>query len=178
MSTDGIDQMALCSGLPLLKLSAMGKEGKIGRSSCATASALELVGDRWSLLLIRSYIFVGNREYSDFLEMPEGISTNILANRLTWLTEVGILTKNDHPTNKKKFYYDITDKGFDLILVVMELARWGWTHLPETWAPPEVKASFLRDRDAFVLEWKALVQSETEKYLREAGASATARCLS
>ncbi len=150
----------------------MGKEGKMGRSSCATASALELVGDRWSLLLIRSYVFAGNREYSDFLEMPERISTNILASRLAWLTELDIFIKIKHPTNKKKFYYEITEKGFDLVLVVLELARWGWTYLPETWAPPAIKEAFLRDRDAFKLDWRAKVRFETERYLKEADSNA------
>jgi DNA-binding HxlR family transcriptional regulator len=146
----------------------MGKEGKMGRSRCAAASALELIGDRWSLLIVRAYIFGDCREYSNFLEIPEGISTNILANRLTWLVEIDILTKHGHPTNRKKFYYDITEKGLDLIPVIMELARWGWTHLPGMWTPPEIKRSFLNDREAFESEWKLSVRATTERYLQSA----------
>jgi DNA-binding HxlR family transcriptional regulator len=149
----------------------MGKEGKMGRSSCAAASALELIGDRWSLLIVRAYIFGGCREYSNFLEMPEGISTNILANRLTWLVEIDILTKHCHPTNRKKFYYDITEKGLALIPVIMELARWGWTHLPGMWTPPEIKRSYTDDREAFETEWKRSVRATTESYLQSANLS-------
>ena len=128
----------------------MGKEGKIGRSSCAAASALELIGDRWSLLLIRSYIFGGSRDYSAFLEIPEGISTNILAHRLAWLTEIDVFHKHPHPSNRKKYYYTLTDTGFDLILVVMEIARLGLTHLPGTWSPPEITRAFVEAREGFV----------------------------
>ncbi len=59
----------------------MSKEGKICRSECPSARALELIGDRWSLLLIRESVFMGRREYGDFLKMMEGISTNVLADR-------------------------------------------------------------------------------------------------
>jgi len=146
----------------------MGKEGKMGRSNCATASALEIVGDRWSLIILRDIIFIGRREYNDLIKLNEGISTNILASRLAWLTDSGILIKHRHPTNKKKFYYEITEKGLDLIPVIMDLAQWGWKHIPGTWSPPEVKSSFLKDRDAFVKDWKERVKKQSQIYLKEA----------
>ncbi len=146
----------------------MGKEGKMGRSDCATASALEIIGDRWSLLIIRDFIFVGRREYSDFMELREGISTNILVNRLKWLIQVGIFTKHPHPTNKKKYYYKITNKGFDLIVVIMELARWGWSHIPGAWSPAEVKSLFKKNQKTFIQEWKKRVKKSSKEYIKEA----------
>jgi DNA-binding HxlR family transcriptional regulator len=153
----------------------MGKEGKMGRSNCATASALEIVGDRWSLIIIRDFIFGGRREYSDFMELREGISSNILVNRLKWLTEVGIFIKHTHPANKKRHYYEITDKGSDLILVIMELARWGWAHIPGAYSPPEAKRLFKQDPKAFVREWKKRVKKRSEEYVAEAETQAAMR---
>ena len=74
----------------------------MGRSNCATASALEIVGDRWSLIILRDIIFIGRREYNDLIKLNEGISTNILASRLVWLTDSGILIK--HLTEKTVNY--------------------------------------------------------------------------
>jgi DNA-binding HxlR family transcriptional regulator len=146
------------------------KEGKMGRSNCATATALEIVGDRWSLVIIRDFIFVGRREFSDFMELREGISSNILVNRLKWLVESGIFIKHTHPANKKRHYYEITDKGFDLILVIMELARWGWAHIPGAYSPPQVKSLFKRDPKAFLREWKNRVRERSGEYVAEANA--------
>jgi len=135
---------------------------------CATASALEIVGDRWSLLIIRDFIFVGRREYNDFLEIREGISTNILASRLAWLTDSGIFTKHQHPTNKKKYYYEITEKGFDLIPIIMDLAEWSWKHIPNAFSPPEIKKAFKKNRNDFIKEWNKKVKAQSKNYLKEA----------
>jgi len=145
----------------------MSKEGKRGRSDCATAGALELVGDRWSLLIIRDYIFKGSREYSDFIAMEEGISSNILIARLKWLTDTGFLIKNPHPTNKKKFYYELTDKGFDLIDTIMTLAQWSWKHLPVAFSPREVKKAWSEDRNTFREEWRIRMAERSREYLRD-----------
>jgi DNA-binding HxlR family transcriptional regulator len=153
----------------------VGKEGKMGRSNCATASALEIVGDRWSLIIVRDFIFGGRREFADFMQLREGISSNILVNRLKWLTEAGIFIKHQHPANKKRFYYEITDKGFDLILVIMELARWGWAHIPGAYSPPRAKSLFRRDPKAFLREWKKQVKKRSEEYVADAVAQSKMR---
>ena len=147
----------------------MTKEGKFDRSNCATSLALEIVGDRWSLLIVRDFIFAGRREYADFLEMREGISTNTLAGRLEWLVESGIFTKHGHPTNRKKYYYTITGKGFDLILIIMDLAQWSWKYLPGAFSPPNVRRGFSKDRAAFVEEWRKRVRRRSDEYLASAG---------
>ena len=146
----------------------MGKEGKKGRSNCSTASTLEVIGDRWTLLIIRDYIFAGFREYTDFLGSPEGISTNVLADRLKLLVENGMFVKHPHPNNKRKYFYEITEKGFDLIIVIMDLARWGWQHLPGAWSPPEVKKAFKANPEIFVEDWKNEVRRRSDQYLRDA----------
>lgn len=149
----------------------MSKKGKLERSDCATSLALEVIGDRWSLLIIRDLIFAGSREYADFIQLREGISTNILASRLKWLTESRILTKHKHPTNKKKFYYEITDKGFEFIFVIMDLAQWSWKYVPGAFSPPKVKRNFKKDRKAFATEWRARVGQRSKDYLASAATS-------
>ena len=135
---------------------------------CSTALALEIIGDRWSLLILRDYIFIGRREYNDFLELMEGISTNILASRLAWLTDAGIFVKHPHPTNKKKYYYEITEKGLDFIPIIMELAKWGWKHIPGAYSPPEIKKQYKENPDIFVKAWKKKVKECSKEYLKNA----------
>lgn len=146
----------------------MKKKEQLSQDKCATATALEIVGDRWSLLIIRDAIFAGRYEYKDFLEIREGISTNILASRLLWLTDSGIFTKHPHPTNKKKYYYEITEKGFDLIPVIMSLAEWSWKHIPNAFSPPEIKKMYKKDPTSFLSEWKKRVKQRTLTYIKEA----------
>ena len=146
----------------------MSKEGKICRSECPSARALELLGDRWSLLLIRESVFMGRREYGDFLQMMEGISTNVLADRLEKLVRGGIFTKHPHPTNKRKSYFEITDKGFELLPVLMELSKWGEKHIEESVAPPDIQGGFNRDRTEFMVTWRENVRQRNHAYLQEA----------
>ena len=148
----------------------MSKERKVERSNCAIGKSLDVLGDSWTLLILRTFIFSGCREYGEFMQMPEGISTNILANRLTSLVESGLLTKHPHPTNKKKCYYDISDKGFDSIRVMMALAEWGTRHLDDTFVPPEIKRSYSQDPKSFYKTWKHNVKTRTQEYLSEASA--------
>ncbi len=147
----------------------MTKEGKRNRSACATAGALDLIGDRWSLLILRDYIFKGARDYSQFIQMEEGISTNVLIARLKWLSEAGFLIKKPHPTNKKKFHYDITERGFDLIDTIMTLAEWSWKHLPVAFSPPEVKQMWGEDRDRFRAVCRERMEERSAGYLMGEG---------
>ena len=106
--------------------------------------------------------------YADFIEMREGIASNILVSRLHWLVESGIFIRHPHPTNQKKNYYEITRKGFDLIVVIMDLAQWSWKYLPGAVSPPGIKRRFLKDRALFVSQWKKRVEKRSEEYLAEA----------
>ena len=107
------------------------------------------------------------------MELQEGISTNVLANRLRWLTDEGLLTKHAHPRNRRKYYYEITEKGFDLILVIIGLAEWSWRYLPGAWSPLEVKKLFKRNRAAFAKVWRKKVKERSREYLNQANSSTT-----
>jgi DNA-binding HxlR family transcriptional regulator len=110
---------------------------KCGRSHCPISFALDIFGDRWSLLILRDLIFKGKSRYQEFLESEEKISTNILADRLARLEKHGIISKTDDPSSKRQVLYSPTPKGLDLIPVMLELVRWSGTHDLKTAAPKE-----------------------------------------
>ena len=95
------------------------------RSDCPISCSLEVFGDKWSLLIIRDVMLRGKVSYSEFLESEEKISTNILANRLSVLEAENILWKEVSSTNKSKFIYSLTQKGADLLPIVIEIMDWG-----------------------------------------------------
>lgn len=95
------------------------------RSDCPISCSLDVFGDKWSLLIIRDIMLRGKLSYSEFLESEEKIATNILSNRLTILVAEKILTKQVSPTNKSKFIYSLTEKGIDLLPIVIEIMDWG-----------------------------------------------------
>ncbi|TGL56254.1 transcriptional regulator [Leptospira ognonensis] len=94
------------------------------RSECPISCSLDIWGDKWSLLIIRDMIFFKKRSYGDFLKSAEGIATNILASRLLALEENGLIEKLEHPDNKVKVLYKLTQKGIDLVSVFIEIYIW------------------------------------------------------
>jgi DNA-binding HxlR family transcriptional regulator len=101
------------------------------RSGCPINLTLEVVGDKWSLLIIRDMIFGNRRHFREFLlKSEEGISSNILADRLKMLVEQGIITKADDPSHKQKAVYSLTERGIELLPVLAQMASWGRKHLP------------------------------------------------
>lgn len=110
----------------------MSKDDTAPRSLCPISLALDVIGDRWSLLIVRDLMFAGKRHYRELLQSDEGISSNILAERLHRLVEAGLLTKADDPTHKQKAIYSLTAMGIDLLPVVAQLGTWGRKHLPAT----------------------------------------------
>ena len=101
------------------------KQKKIDfRSACPISTALDIFGDKWSLLIIRDMLFKGKDTYGSFLVSEEKIATNILADRLALLECSGIISKHDHPGSKIKVLYKLTPKGIDLIPVLVEIIMW------------------------------------------------------
>lgn len=128
------------------------------RSDCPINYALETFGDLWSLLIVRDIVYFGKYTYGEFLESDEGISTNILADRLEHLEDKGVLRKQPHPTDRRKEVYALTDKGLDLIPILLELAGWGAAHDPQTGAPPEWIALVNRDKPAMIRRIRETVE--------------------
>lgn len=94
------------------------------RSDCPLNFGLEIFGDRWSLLIIRDLMFFGKRYYNEFLGSAEEISTNILADRLAMLEKEKIIQKRKDKGHKQKLVYSLTQKGIDLLPVIIEIGLW------------------------------------------------------
>jgi DNA-binding HxlR family transcriptional regulator len=92
---------------------------------CPMSVALDMFGDRWSLILIRDMMFLGKRRYSEFLASNEGISTNILASRLKRLQQLELVEKFADPDNAKTAIYLLSDRGLNLLPILLEVMRWG-----------------------------------------------------
>ena len=99
------------------------------RSDCPISSALDIVGDKWSLLIIRDIVLSGKNTYNEFLNADEKIATNVLADRLSMLEEVGILLKEEHSESKAKYFYRLTKQGIDLLPVLVEIILWSDKYL-------------------------------------------------
>jgi DNA-binding HxlR family transcriptional regulator len=101
------------------------------RSGCPINLTLEVVGDKWSLLIIRDLMFGNRRHFRELLtKSEEGISSNILADRLKTLKEQGIITWADDPSHKQKGIYSLTEQGIELLPILAQMAGWGFKYLP------------------------------------------------
>ena len=99
------------------------------RSVCPISSGLDVLGDKWSLLIVRDLISHGTRTYSEFLQSPEQVSTNILAARLRFLTSLGIIERIDPDAAARNNAYRLTKSGKALRPVLMALGKWSQVHL-------------------------------------------------
>jgi len=122
------------------------------RSDCPISFALDLFGDRWSLLVIRDLMFKGKRTYGEFLKAGEGIATNILADRLETLENAGIIDKAPDPDNGTRYLYSLTDRGLDLMPAMLEIIAWSGKHDAKTAVPSAFRKKIANHRDALMTE--------------------------
>lgn len=115
---------------------AKSKPPRFPRSPCPVAVTLDILGDKWTLLVVRD-LFMGKRLYGEFTASPEAIPTNILAERLKRLEAQGLISKTPYQERPLRYAYALTDKGRGLAPVLMEMARWGNKHYPGTLIPPQ-----------------------------------------
>ncbi len=101
------------------------------RCNCPVTSTLDILGDKWMLVIIKQILIENKHTFKDFTESEEAIATNILSTKLKMLEEFGIIKKNKLPHNKKTNLYLLTDKGLALIPLIVELAAWGDSNLRE-----------------------------------------------
>ena len=102
---------------------------KIFRSGCPIASMLDILGDKWSLLIARDMLLQGTKTFTDFSNSPEGIAPGILSSRLKWLEENELITKPKLPDNQKENIYLLTEKGIELAPIITELIFWSHKNL-------------------------------------------------
>ncbi|REC43589.1 winged helix-turn-helix transcriptional regulator [Chryseobacterium sp. 5_R23647] len=123
------------------------------RSDCPISSSLDVWGDKWSLLIVRDLMFGKQCTYGEFLKSDEKIATNILASRLLMLEENGIISKQNHPDSKAKVLYKLTEKGINLLPLLIEINLWAekYSEIPESQkvilnAVKKNKAGFIEEK--------------------------------
>jgi DNA-binding HxlR family transcriptional regulator len=148
------------------------------RSGCPINLTLEILGDKWSLLIIRDMIFGNRRHFRELLtRSEEGIASNILADRLKTLVEQGILTRADDPTHKQKAIYSLTEKGIELLPVLAQMSVWGRKFLPVS-EELSIRAQLLEEGGRKL--WKAFMAELRSMHLgtpkpRRSGVSVAAK---
>lgn len=125
------------------------------RSGCPINLTLEVLGDRWSLIVIRDIMFGARRHYRDLLNhSEEGIATNILADRLKKLVEAGLLTKGPDPQHKQKAIYSLTEPAIQLVPLLAQMGAWGRRHTPAS-RELSIRAQLLEDGGPAI--WEAFM---------------------
>ena len=120
------------------------------RSGCPVSCSLDLLGDKWSLLIVRDMVFVGKRYFKEFLASDEGIASNILADRLQRLEATGIITKRSDPDSGRQVLYSLTEKGVALIPLLVELVCWGALFDGAPNADPRAVRKIMKDKPSFI----------------------------
>ena len=101
------------------------------RSHCPITTGIDVIGDKWTLLIIRNMLFQNKYTYGELLDMKEKITSKVLASRLKTLADDGLIEKRNHPTNKKVFLYTLTDKGINTIEIIAKIINFSITYYRE-----------------------------------------------
>ena len=105
------------------------------RSRCPIAASLDVLGDKWSLVIVRDML-IGKKRFGEFIASSEKITTSVLADRLARLEEAGLVTRSVYQTLPERFEYDLTEDGRGLLPILKEFCLWGNRHFPQTIDPP------------------------------------------
>mgnify|MGYP000636881322 FL=1 len=132
---------------------------KTNRSNCPLTSALDIVGDKWSLLIIRD-IFLGKKTFTEFLKSPEKIATNILSNRLELLINNGLLNVTKLPNDQKTKIYYLTDAGIEMYPIIYEMMQWSKNNLKKKFGP--IGEQWFKDIEG--LQPKSIISNTTTTY--------------
>lgn len=133
------------------------------RSPCPIAAVLDVLGDRWTLLIIRDMMFRGFHEYGEFLTAGEGISTNILAERLKRLVEFGIIVRNENPSDRKRVIYTLSEKGIDLMPAMLDMVEWGNKYFTHCEIPEEYERAIQTDKAGTILNLRKHLLTELQQ---------------
>lgn len=123
-------------------------------NKCPIDYALDVFGDRWTLLVLRDLMLSGKRYYRELLTSKEGIATNILASRLRKMEADGLIIRRQNPEDKRQVFYELTEKALDLVPVLLEISRWSVIYDKDTAAPPELMQRFSEDPQQLIAELK------------------------
>jgi DNA-binding HxlR family transcriptional regulator len=143
-------------------LKIMTTSNQISRSSCPVSCALDILGDKWTLLVVRDLIFLRKRYFGDFQNSPEKIATNILSDRLRKLEAAGMVLRQPDPDHGCRIIYAFTEKCVELVPTIMELIRWGAKHVPGSNAHENLVQRFDQDPMKFMAEIRLSLRKENE----------------
>ena len=130
------------------------------RSICAIATGLDVLGDKWSLIIIRKMLFLKKSTYKELMDNREKIATRVLADRLKKLAQDGNIEKKNHPTNKKVFIYTLTEKGMSTIPLIVELMKFSIKHYPN-----QIKGKSI---DKNRISYKLMHSNNEEAFIKDA----------
>ena len=120
------------------------------RSHCPINFTLEHFGDKWSFLIIRDLMFKGKRHYNEFLEAGEKVSSSVLGDRLKKLEEMGIISRGQDTVKKSRIRYRLTQKGIDLLPILLEMIIWGGLNDELTESPKEFMDQATQNKDTLI----------------------------
>ena len=133
------------------------------RSNCIIASALDIIGDKWSLLIIRDMLLHKKTTYKEIVSSEEGIATNLLSTRLKMLASLEVITKRKLPENKKENIYLLTEKGIDLAPLILEVVLWSDKHVRAYNTKMNPYEGHYLDKSKYIVD----VQLEYRKLVRQ-----------
>ncbi len=122
------------------------------RSDCPISRALDIFGDKWTLLIMRDLAFRGFQFYNEFLDSGEGIATNVLSDRLKMLEEKGIIISKKYEKLKTRKQYGLTQMGIDTVPFILEMLVWGVSFDDSTKVVPEFYERFINDKENLLKE--------------------------
>ena len=132
---------------------------KIFRCKCPITSALDLVGDKWTLVIIKQMLFEEKSTFKDFTESQESIATNILSSRLKMLEQFGVIAKGNRSDNKKTNIYTLTEKGLSLTPVLIELTLWSKENIQEFHPDLNINSALETVKNDKEKSYKQIIQS-------------------
>lgn len=128
------------------------------RTDCPISTALDLFGDKWTLLVIRDLMFEGKASYVELLRSGEGIATNILADRLALLEGAGVVRSIENERDRRRKLYSLTPKGIDLLPLLVEMVMWSARHDPDTSAHREFVERATADKPGLIAQIRARLE--------------------
>ena len=144
----------------------MSKAKLTRRTHCPISYALDVFGDKWTLLIIRDLMFKGKRYYREFAGSEEGIATNVLADRLAKLEGEGLITRTLDPENARQRVYELTERGLELAPLLIEMILWSAAHDPESAADRAFVRDAKRDRARLLRSITAAVHARQSTHTR------------
>ena len=135
----------------------MARKETINWNGCPIRYAASVFADRWNFVILRDVLFKGRRYYGDFLDAGEGISTNILADRLSKFEASGILTRHQDSKKRSRIYYLPTQKALELIPIFLSIIDWAERHDEHTEVPDQFITAYRQDAEKTIAETEQLI---------------------